>query len=57
MQLFLRDKPDKWLPCWHEQTFVGQRAANSEAVSCPQYRGGWGRRIKVDKMLQKQVDK
>ena len=37
---FLCDKPGKRLPCLHEQTFAGQRTANSDAVSCPWYRSG-----------------
>lgn len=31
--VFLCDKPGKRLPCLHEQTFAGQRTANSGAVS------------------------
>ena len=31
--LFLHDTPGKRLPCLHEQTFAGQRTANSSAVS------------------------
>ena len=33
LPVFLCDKPGKRLPCLHEQTFAGQRTANSEAES------------------------
>ena len=35
---FLCDKTGKRLPCLHEQTFAGQRTANSKAVRCLCYR-------------------
>ena len=37
---FCAISPGKRLPCLHEQTFAGQRTANSDAVSCPWYRSG-----------------
>ena len=38
MLYFLCDKTGKRLPCLHEQTFAGQRTANSKAVRCLCYR-------------------